>query len=63
MMYGDMPRVRALTLSRLDKKTRKAVVFGMLAVIRNKCGSRNFHIFSLLLLILFVFKSNLVALE
>ena len=41
MMYGDMPRVRALTLSRLDKKTRKAVVFGMLAVIRNKCGSRN----------------------
>ena len=41
MMYGDIPRVRALTLSRLDKKTRKAVVFGMLAVIRNKCGSRN----------------------
>ena len=63
MMYGDMPRVRALTLSRLDKKTRKAVVFGMLAVIRNKCGFRNFHIFSLPLLILFVFKSNLVALE
>ena len=65
MMYGDMPRVRALTLPRLDKKTRKAVVFGMLAVIRKKCGSRKFkfHTFSLLLLILFVFKSNLVALE
>ena len=41
MKYGDMPRVRALTLSRLDKKTRKAVVFGMLAVIRNKSDSRN----------------------
>ena len=41
MKYGDMPRVRALTLSRLDKKTRKAVVFGVLAVIRNKSDSRN----------------------
>ena len=41
MKYGDLPKRRALTLSRLDKKTRKAVVFGMLAVIRNKCGSRN----------------------
>ena len=39
--YGDFPRRRALTLSGLDKKTRKAVVYGMLAVIRNKCGSRN----------------------
>ena len=41
MKYGDMPQKRALTLSRLDKKTRKAVVFGMLAVIRKKCDSRS----------------------
>ena len=41
LKYGDLPKRRALTLSRLDKKTRKAVIYGMLAVIRNKCGSRN----------------------
>ena len=41
MKYGDLPRRRALTLSRLDKKTRKAVIFRMLAVIWNKSGSRN----------------------
>ena len=41
LKYGDLPKIRALTLSRLDKKTRKAVIYGMLAVIRNKCGSRN----------------------
>ena len=44
MKYGDLARRRALTLSRLDKRTRKAVVVGMLAMIRNKSGSRNaFH--------------------
>ena len=44
MKYGDLARRRALTLSRLDKRTRKAVVAGMLAMIRNKSGSRNtFH--------------------
>ena len=32
MMYGDLARRRAI----LDKETRKAVVFGMLAVIQNK---------------------------
>ena len=41
MKYGDMPQKRALTLSRLDKKTRKAVVFGMLVVIWKKCDSRS----------------------
>ena len=41
LKYGDLPKRRALALSRLDKKTRKAVIYGMLAVIRNKCGSRN----------------------
>ena len=41
LKYGDLPKRRALTLSRLDKKTRKAVVYGMLAVTRNKSGSRN----------------------
>ena len=41
LKYGDLPKRRALTLSRLDKKTRKAVNYGMLAVIRDKSGSRN----------------------
>ena len=41
MKYGDLSRRRALTVSRLDKKTRKAVMFGMLAVIWDKSGSRN----------------------
>ena len=41
LKYSDLTKRRALTLSRLDKKTRKAVVNGMLSVIRNKCGSRN----------------------
>ena len=41
LKYGDLPKRRALTLSRLDKKTRKAVIYGMLAMIRNKSGSRN----------------------
>ena len=39
LKYRDLTKRRALTLSRLDKKTRKAVVNGMLSVIRNKCGS------------------------
>ena len=43
MKYGDLARRRALTLSRLDKRIRKAVV-GILAMIWNKSGSRNtFH--------------------
>ena len=41
LKYSDLTKRRALTLSRLDKKTRKAVVNGMLSVIQNKCGSRN----------------------
>ena len=42
LKYGDLPKRRALALSRLDnKKTRTAVIYGILAVIRNKCGSRN----------------------
>ena len=41
LKYSDLTKQRALTLSRLDRKIRKAVVNGMLSVIRNKCGSRN----------------------
>ncbi|KAL5493627.1 hypothetical protein EMCRGX_G014833 [Ephydatia muelleri] len=41
MNYGDLPRKRASALSTLDKKIRKAVVLGMLAVIRDTSGSRN----------------------
>ena len=41
LKYSDLTKRRALTLSRLDKKTRKAVVNGMISVIRNKCSSRN----------------------
>ena len=39
MNYGDLPRKRANTLWTLDKKIKKAVVLGMLAVIRDTSGS------------------------
>ena len=41
MNYGDLPRKRANTLWTLDKKIKKAVVLGMLVVIRDTSGSRN----------------------
>ena len=41
MNYGDLPRKRANALWTLDKKIKKAVVLGMLVVIRDTSGSRN----------------------
>ena len=41
MKYNELPRKRADTMCKLDKTSRKAVVLGMLAVIRDKSGSRN----------------------
>ena len=43
MKYTDLAQIRAHSLAALDKKTRKAVVLGMLALVQDNLGSQNIY--------------------
>ncbi|KAL5493394.1 hypothetical protein EMCRGX_G014570 [Ephydatia muelleri] len=43
MKYHDLAQIRAHFLAALNKKTRKAVVLGMLALVQDNLGSRNVY--------------------
>ena len=43
MKYHDLAQIRAHSLAALNKKTRKAVVLGMLALVQDNLGSRNVY--------------------
>ena len=40
MQYTDLAEIRALSLAEVNKKTRKAVVLGMLALVQDNSGSK-----------------------
>ena len=43
MKYHDLAQIRAHSLAALNKKTRKTVVLGMLALVQDNLGSRNVY--------------------
>lgn len=40
MQYTDLAEIRALSLDAMNKKTRQAVVLGMLALVQDNSGSK-----------------------